>query len=323
MACRQSSGCAVLGMAVAIVVALGLLAPYTTEGSDRFDVVSGVIEAPMFKGKTPLERLTLAADLLRANKLKHSDMSFPLLDWADQYLREPTEPLERLQRWATLTNEDKFSNLRIPRDFLNRMLLAEYLVNQTEYLKFSPYEKLALLGKLEQEKLVDWSVALAYARIYAGGVIVGSKDFKNTSPSEALRRLKELQDAGLVGWHYRVPSEGVLAAEALALDGEYQRTDYSGRLRKLEALEKEGLISSLTRKELEKLPAWRLLVDDPSFLRAAPAERKDRILRLKNQDLISGSTYSDLMAVFGPLALASPSGSKPTPVPRKATPQAK
>lgn len=320
---RQSSGYAVLEALVALGVALGLLATCPAEGSDRFDVVSGVIEAPLFKGKTPLERLILAADLLRTNKLKHSDMSFPLLDWADQYLREPPEPLERLRRWVSLANDDKFSNLRIPRDFLNRMLLAEYLVTQTPYLKVSPYDKLVLLGKLEQDKLVDWSVALAYARIYAGGVIAGSKDFKNTSPGEALLSLKELQDSGLVGWHYRVPTEGVLAAEALALDGEYQKADHAGRLAKLRDLEKNGLVSTLTRKELEKLPAWRLLVEDPSFLRAAPAARKDQLLKLKNQDLISSSTYTDLLAMFGPMSMTSPRESKPTPVPRKTSPQAK
>lgn len=308
-------------IAVAALLLLLVLLADLSWASDQFDLVTGVLESPLFKDKGPLEKLTVAADLLKTNKLKHSDMSFLLLDWADQYLREPSDPLERLQRWAAITGDDKFGHLRIPRDVLDRSLLAEYLVDQTSYLKMQPYDKLQLLGKLENEKLVDWSVALAYARIYAGGIMMGAKDYKNTSPLEALRILKDLKDQGLVGWHYVVPTEGILVSEALALDAEYRKAPPAGRLAKLGDLEKKGLISTLTRKELEKLPAWRLLASDPSFLKAGPKAKKQTISKLMADGLISSSTASDLAAIFGPTSLVSPMESSPTPLPKKSSPK--
>lgn len=308
-------------IAVTVLLASLVLLAGRLWSSDQFDLVSGILESPLFKDKSPLEKLTVAAELLRTNKLKHSDMSFLLLDWADQYLREPSDPLERLQRWAALTGDDKFGHLRMPRDFLNRSLLAEYLVEQTQYLKMKPYEKLQLLGKLENDKLVDWSVALAYARIYAGGIMMGAKEYKNTSPLEALRILKDLKDQGLIGWHYVVPTEGILISEALALDPEYQKASPTARLAKLADLEKKGLISTLTRKELEKLPVWRLLVSDPSFLKAGPKAKKQKIAKLAADGLISSSTATDLAAIFGPTPLVSPMESSPTRLPKKSSPK--
>jgi hypothetical protein len=294
-----------------------VLTASTLGAADDFDVLSAILESPRFKGKTPAEKLVLAADLVRSNKLKQADISFVLLDWADQYLREPGDPLERLQRWAELTDDEKLGHLRLPRDFLNRMLLAEYLVNQTSYLKMSPYNKLELLGELEQRKLVDWSVFLAYSRVYAGGIIMGFKGYENTSPLQALKTLKTLMDKGMVNWHYRVPTEEILVAEALAMDRKYLDGSLTDRLAKLAELESKGLISPLTRKELEKLPAWRLLVDDPSFMKADPVVRRERVMRLRDQGLISASICSDLAGTFCPPAPGAPGEAKPAPMPRK------
>lgn len=290
---------------------------------EGFDLVSGVIESSQFKGKDPLQKLQLASELLRSKKLRQSDMTFILLDWGDQYAREPSDPLERLKRWAELTNDEKLSKLPIQRDFLNRILLAEYLVDKTPYLKVLPHKKMELLASLAKKNLVDWSVALTYARIYAGGLITGAKSYQHTAPLEALNLLKKLKDEDLVGWHYRIPTEGVLIAEALAMDKEYQQASQYDRLVKLRDLERKGIISSLTKKELEKLPVWRLLVDDPSFLKAAPAVKKDKILKLKVEGLISASTSSDLRGIFRPMPLASPHEARPTPLPQKISPSTK
>lgn len=58
---------------------------------DVFDLVPGVIEAPEFKGKDPIQKLRLVADLLRTNRVKQSDIAYVALDWADQY-RETIGP---------------------------------------------------------------------------------------------------------------------------------------------------------------------------------------------------------------------------------------
>jgi hypothetical protein len=282
-----------------------------------FDVVTGVIESPYFKGKDPLERLRLAEELLRSKKVKHADMALILLDWSDRYLREPADPLERLKRWAELKNDEKLNNLQLPREFLNRILLAEYLVDKTAYLKSSPYKRMELLAALSKKNLVDWSVSLTYARIYAGGIITGAKTYQNTSPMEALNILKKLKDDHLVDWHYRVPSEGVLIAEALAMDKEYQNASPFERLVKLRELERKGIISSVTRKELEKLPAWRLLVDDSAFIKADANAKREKLSQLKSEGLISASTWSDLKGIFRPVPLASPLEARPAPPPQK------
>ncbi|MBM4328712.1 MAG: hypothetical protein FJ118_16285 [Deltaproteobacteria bacterium] len=284
---------------------------------DSFDVVSGVIENSRLKGKSPLEKLNLTADRFRAQKLDQSDMSFFLLDWADQYLRTVSDPLERLQRWAELTNDDKLRHLRIPRDFLNRMLLAEYLAAKTSYLQVPPYKKLEIIAELERRNLVDWSVALAYARIYAGGVISGAQAYEKRGPLEALKSLKLLIDQGLVSWHYRVPTEAVLSAEALALDQEYQAGSSEERLVKVRELESKGLISELTKRELEKLPAWRRLVDDPSFLSADAATKRDRVSKMRASQLISQATAADLINIFRLKPISSPLEPKPGSPPKQ------
>ncbi len=297
-----------------------LLAVHGAAASDYFDVVSGVLESPRFKGKGPLQKLLIAAELIRTNKLKQSDMAFPLLDWTDEYLRAPSNLVERLKRWAELTGDEKLGHLRLPRDYFNRMLLAEYLVSQTSYLNVSPREKLGLLRKLDEEKLVDWSVFLAYARIYAGGVIMGAQKYNKTQPKQALHTLKTLRDEGLVDWHYRIPTESILVAEALALDDEYQRGSNGRRLGKIRNLEKKGLISPLTRKELEKLPAWRMLIQDAAFLKANLKLRRQKLDKLKEDGLISASTASDLMEVFSPQQMPSQVETGPAPLPRKIPP---
>jgi hypothetical protein len=287
------------------------------EGFDVFDLVSGVIESPQFKGKQPIDKLRLAAELLRNKKLKQSDMSFLVLDWADQYLREPSDQLERLKKWAELSNDDLLSHILIPRDFLNRMLLAEYLVGQPQYMQAPPLKKLEILGKLSQWNLVDWSVALAYARLYAGGTISGAKTYENTTPLEGLNILKKLKDEGLVGWHYKVPTEAILVAEALAMDKEYRKASPYDQLVKLRELEQKGLITMLTKKELEKIPAWRLLLSEASFMKGEPSAKKERLTQLKSEGLISASTWSDLNGIFRPIPLAAPTENRPTPLPEK------
>ena len=265
---------------------------------DSFDIVSGVITSPRFKDKHPLEKLMLAADLFRSNALKQKDLSFLLLDWADRYVREPKDPLKRLENWSKLAENEKLRNIRIPRDFLNRRLLAEYLITREDYQTAQPDRKLEILKILSEKKLVDWSVALAYARIYAGVVILGARDGLQGRPMDCLRNLEKLTANKLIGWHYRVPTEAVLAAEALAMDAEYRNGSPLQRLGKLRDLEEKNLLSPVNRKELEKLPAWRLLTDDPTFLKAAPNEKKQRIEQLRSDKLISQSTESDLLAIF-------------------------
>ena len=287
------------------------------EGFDVFDLVSGVIESPQFKGKQPIDKLRLAADLLRTKKLKQSDMSFLVLDWGDQYLREPSDPIERLRRWNELNNDDQLSHIRIPRDFLNRILLTEYLVDQPGYVQAPPLKRLELLGKLSERNLVDWSVALSYSRLYAGGVISGAKTYDNIVPLEALNTLKKMKDDGLVGWHYKVPTEAILVAEALAMDKQYRKASPYDQLATLRDLERKGLITMLTRKELEKLPAWRLLLSEAQFIKAEPSAKKERLSQLKSDGLISASTWSDLNAIFRPIPLTAPTENRPAPLPEK------
>lgn len=242
-----------------------------------------------------------------------------LLDWGDRYLREPSGPLERLHRWAKLNSDETLSRLKIPRDYLNRILLAEYLVGNNAYLKATPEKKLEIVSTLEQENLVDWSVALAYARLYAGAVISGATDYSMPQPLESLAALKKLKDRGLVGWHYRVPTEAILVAEALALDSKFQKTGPYERLVALRGLERQGLITSVTRKELEKLPVWRVLVSDQTFLKADPQAKRTFLNKLKSDGLISASTASDLEGIFRPLPSAAAEAA-PTPVPEKIVP---
>ncbi len=291
------------------------------EATDVFDVVSGVIESPLFKGKKTIEKLRLTADLLRSKKLKQSNVALPILDWTDLYLREPDDPLQRLKRWADLTNDDKLSRLRIPRDFLNRILVSEYLVAETDYLDAAPRKKLELLRKLMSQKLVDWSVALSYARLYAGALMTGADRYQKTTPVQALKILKNLKEEGLVGWHYRVPTEAILSAEALAIEKDYRKATPLQRLMRLRELERSGLITALTKKEMEKLPAWRLLTRDASFLRANATARKQRLSQLKNERLILDSTFSELVSIFCPTPLASSPQPGPTPLPRQIQPR--
>ncbi len=292
-------------------------------GSESFDVISGILESPQFKRLPYLEKLNLAAELLKSNKLKQSDLSFVLLDWADRYLREPSDPLERLHRWARLTSDEKLKNIRLPRDFLNRMLVAEYLVSRTPYAEAGPRKKLEILSGLEKRQLLDWAVFLAYARVYAGGIVMGAEKYADMSPLQALKNLKRLKHDGLIGWHYKVPTESVLAAEALAADAAYREASPQKRLEILRNLERNELISPLTRKELEKLPAWRMLLRDPSFRKADPAAKKKRLVDLGGKGLISESTVADLIEVFTPPAPTSPIEPKPAPLPREIRPEAR
>ena len=313
-----------LMMIVALLICTMVL-PCAGSAFETVDIVSGIIESPSFKGKDPIRKLRLCADLLKAKKARPADLSFVILDWADQYLREPKDPYNRLKRWAELSNDEELNQLRMPREFLNRTLLAEYLVDDASYRRAAPYARLEILAKLSEKNLTDWAVALAYARLYAGSVIEGAKTYDIPTPFEALKVLKKLKDRGLVGWHYKVPTEGVLIAEALAMDPEYKKGSPYDRLLKLKDLELQGLITGLTRKELEKLPAWRLLANDPSFLKAESAAKRERLLKLKEEGLISPSTYSDLTQIFRQAPLASPEDSSPAPLPgeRKTSPPAR
>ncbi len=305
-----------------VILSLALLCSQA-QAFDVFDVVPGVIESSEFKGKDPIQKLRLVADLLRANRIKQSDVAYVVLDWGDQYLREPSDPLERLKRWAELANDHQLSHIKIPRDFLNRILLAEYLVSQTSYLKGSPHKKLEILGKLAEKNLVDWSVALAYAGLYAGSTITGAKNHDPGSPLEELDLLKQLRDTGLVGRHYWVPTEAILVSEALAMDQDYRKASPFDQLVKLRELERKGLITVQTRKELEKLPVWRLLASDSSFLKADAAAKRARLLKLKAEGLVSASTSSDLNGMFRPMPLTSPMEARPTPLPQKISPPVK
>jgi hypothetical protein len=306
----------------AVVLSLTLLC-CQARAFDVFDVVPGVIESPEFKGKDPIEKLRLVADLLRANRIKQSDVAYLVLDWGDQYLREPSDPLERLKRWAELANDRQLGHIKIPRDFLNRVLLAEYLVSQPAYVKGSARKKLEILGKLSEKNLVDWSVALAYAGLYAGSIVTGAKDHDSVPPLEELDILKKLRDAGLVGRHYWVPTEAILASEVLAMDRDFRKASPYDQLAKLRELERKGLITVQTRKELEKLPVWRLLASDSSFLKADAASKRERLLKLKTEGLVSASTSSDLNGMFRPLPLTSPMEARPIPIPQKISPSTK
>ncbi|MBM3299258.1 MAG: hypothetical protein FJY85_04825, partial [Deltaproteobacteria bacterium] len=249
-------------IALAALVSTCLVGASRCCAVEAFDLISGVVDSPEFKGKDPLSKLRLAADLLRSNRVKQSDMAFVLLDWGDQYLREPSDLLERLKRWSNLAHDKELSHLKIPRDFLNRILLAEYLVTKTPYLTVEPRQRLEIIRSLEQKNLVDWSVALAYSRLYAGALISGAKAYEKRTPLQTLLTLKTLEDEGLVGWHYRVPTEAIIVAEVLAQQKENQKATPLDQLVILRDLEQKGLINNITRKDLEKLPAWRLLIND-------------------------------------------------------------
>ena len=132
----------------------------------------------------------------------------------------------------------------------------------------TPRKRLELIRRLEQENLVDWSVALAYSRLYAGAVVSGAKEYDKRTPLEAVASLKKLEDEDLVSWHYGVPTEAILIAEALAMDEGFKQANPLDRLIKLRDLERKNLITTLNKKEMEKLPAWRFLVGDPTFLKA-------------------------------------------------------
>jgi len=285
-----------------------------------FDLHSGIVDSPQFKGKDPLSNLRTVADLLRSNKVREADISFLLFDWGDQYLREPSDPLARLKKWSALTRDKKLSRLKLPRDVLNRVLLAEYLVRKTRYLQLPPGKRLELIRRLQEKNLVDRSVALDYSRLYAGSVIFGVEGYGKHTPMEALTALKRLSDQGLVGWLYRVPIEALLIAEELALDEIFQTATPLDRLIKLRDLERKGLIAPLNKKEAEKLPAWRLLVNDPSFLRAVPKVKEQRLEKLRNDGLISAATYKDLLQIFRPKSIESVLQASPTPLPREMAP---
>jgi len=304
-------------LVIATAVATLVLWTVPDRGFPAFDPVSNLLESPQFKGKDPIDKLRLVADMIRSNKVKHSEISFLVLDWADQFLREPPDPLERLKRWASLTNDDKLTRLRIPRDFLNRTLLAEYLVGKTPYLKSGPRQRLEIVSKLEAQNLADWSVALDYARLYAGSIIAGAKGQQNLAPMEALGILKILKDDGIVGWHYRVPTEALLVAEALAVDKDFQKASPLDQLIKLRGLEQKGLITALTKKELERLPAWRLLTSDATFLKGDQAQKDERLVKLKDDGLITESTSAELKTVFRPISPTPDDESRPLPPVRK------
>ncbi len=305
-----------------IMLLSGLLLNSTSAGFEARDAVSALVDSPDFKGKEPIQKLLQAAELVREKKLQDREMAFAVLDWGDQYVREPSDPLDRLKRWAQLSHDEKLSYLKIPREFLNRTLVAEYLVRKTSYVTSSPQKKLEILHQLAQQNLVDWSVSLAYARLYAGAIVTGAKSYKTISPVEALNSLKDLEDQGLVGLHYRTPTEALLAAEALAMDSNYMNGLPYDRLVKLRELQRKRLISNLTKKELERLPAWRLLVADPSFMQSDAASKKERLSKLRSQELISSSSFSDFTAIFRPISVAPPAQARPIPVPQKIQPPA-
>lgn len=305
-----------------IILLSGVLLNSTSAAFEVRDAISALVDSPDFKGKEPIQKLLQAAELVREKKLQDREMAFAVLDWGDQYVREPSDPLDRLKRWSQLSHDEQLGQLKIPREFLNRILLAEYLVKKTPYVTSAPQEKLEILHKLAQQKLVDWAVSLAYARLYAGAIVTGAKSYKTISPIEALDALKDLEDQGLVGLHFKTPTEALLAAEALAMDSDYMNGLPYDRLVKLRELERKRLISNLTRKELERLPAWRLLAADPSFMQSDAASKRERLSKLRDQELISSSSFSDLTAIFRPTSMASPAQARPIPVPQKIQPPA-
>ena len=295
---KSNKSCRHIISYLALILAFQLFTVFSVRAVDSFDIISGVIDSPRFKGKSPLEKLVLVAELCRTSTLDQSDLSFLVLDWADKYIREPTNRLKRLEYWSRLVNNDKLRNVRIPRDFLNRLVLAEYLVNQNSYQTASPKKKLEIIRNLEKQNLVDWSVALAYSRIYAGTVILAAEGIQQRSPIECLRTLERMTSQKLIGWHYRVPTEAVLVAEALAMDAEFEKGIPLQRLMKLREMEANNLLSPVNRKELEKLPVWRLLINDLKFLKSAPQEKRQRIHYLKSNRLITQSTQADLLSIF-------------------------
>ncbi len=279
------------------------------------DVISGILESPQFKGREPLAKLTLASELLKENKLSRTDSSYILLDWVDQYLREPADPLERLKRWSDFNGNDKFSVIKVPRDYLNRVLLAEYLAKQANFARAPAHKKLEILRKLRKKNLVEWSVALSYENLIAGSILYGAKISDIDGPMESLTALKKLREENLIGNHYKVMAEGLLAAEALSRDADYEKGSPLERLIKLRELERKGLIGAQTRKELEKLSAWRLVTNDPGFLKLEPSQKKLKLSRLKNDGLITASTTSDLNSIFKVASVSPSQEQKPSPIP--------
>lgn len=280
------------------------------------DIFSGVLESPVFKGKEPMTRLSIASEKLKENKFSRTDTSYLLLDWVDEYLREPSDPLERLKRWSEFSSNDKFSNLKVPRDFLNRVLLAEYLAKQAGFTAGTPLKKLEFLRKLHKKNLVEWSVALSYENLVAGSIVNGSKVTDNPTPLESLSVLKKLSEDHLIGNHYRVMAEGLLAVEVLARNLDYEKMTPIELLSKLRDLERKGLITSQTKRELEKLPAWRLLINDPAFLKLEASQKKARLAKLKSDGLLTSSTASDFSAIFKVASFSTSKEPKPAPIPQ-------
>ncbi len=303
------------GKATVFLMSLILFLSSLAYGFEGFDVVSGILESPQFKGKDLRSRLLLASEMLKENKLSRTETSYLLLDWVDQYLREPPDPLDRLRRWSEFSNDEKFSNLKVPRDFLNRTLLAEFLVKQPNFYSGSPHKKLEILRKLHKKKLIEWSVALSYENLIAGSLINGAKIVDTPSPAESLATLKKLREDNLVGDHYRVMAEGVLATEVLAKDPEYHKASPMERLVKIRDLEKRGLISTQTKKDLERIPAWRLVTNDPTFLRMEPSQKRLRLSKLKNEGILTSSTNADFNLIFKGIASQSTTEPKPVPIP--------
>lgn len=313
----KSSDFSIIIFAVLTTLFLFQITPKQCHSSsfEGVNIVSGILESPQFKGKELTTRLSLVSDLVIKNKLSKTDSSYFLLDWVDQYLREPPDPAERLKRWSDFCNNEKFSNLKVPRDFLNRALVCEYLNSQPAYLKASPQKKLEMLRYLQKKNLLDWSVALSYENLIAGVLIFGAKPVENPAPLDSLATLKKLRDENLVGNHYTAMMESLLAHEALSQDIEYLKAAPMERLVKLRDLEKKGLITHQTKKELEKLPAWRLFINDPGFLRLEASKKRSKILKLKNDGLLTSSTSSDLVSIFKGAPTASSPEPKPSPIP--------
>ncbi len=287
---------------------------------DMFDVVSGIIESPKFKGSDPFNKLKSASVLIKNRQLKHSDASYMLLDWTDQYIRELSQPLDRLKRWTDLSTDEDLKHLRIPRDYLNRVFLTEYLVSLPGYEMSNPQERLEILGRLSEQNLIDWSVGLAFARLYAGSLVLGVQAFNPVPPMKALANLKKIKDNGLVGWHYGVPTEALLCSEALAADSSFRSGAPIDQLIKLRDLEREGLISQLTKKEFEKLPVWRFLIADPGFLKADSQTKREKIVKMKTDGLVSVPTCAELNGIFKPAPYTAPSEPQTIPVPQKILP---
>ncbi len=306
-----------------LLLLFGLYAPREIRAADSFDLVNGFIESPRFMGKDPLTKLQLASDMVKHKQVRQSEIALLLLDWADQYLHRPADPLERLKLWPEFSTDERLSLLRIPRDYLNRTVLTEYLVSRPDYLHADPAKRLEIIGALAEQNLVDWSVALAYARLYAGAIIMGAKDYEIPTPFEALTALKRFTTEAFLGSHYRAPTEGLLAAEALAADSTYRSGDPRAQLEKLRDLEADGLITSITRKKFAKLPAWRLIASNTDFLKADLSAKRDILTAFEHGGLLSPGTAMELLAVFKTSAVVAPVESRSTPAPQQILPPVK